>query len=252
MAEVVIGYRLDLAVKLLDTTTGSPVSDEQALFFVDGQRAAFSQRMEGVYIRFGEGSEEKTKQDIELGVHIKGYRTAKKTVGCDILSKQYPTVEIPLIPEHQTNGYSNVAALEGRMDGIEDIEAVSLHAPLAQIASYHHRKQTMKLLYAGNFTEERYALISEGGNAYEAFRIRGRRTGLSLKLDSPLETDCHAKDCIARIVRGCVDENGSYLLCVRQDAFGTAYLVRYSVNGKVQFRQVVFDKPGERRLEAWA
>lgn len=249
MAEAVIGYRLDLAVKLVDTTTGSPVSKKQVLFTIDGQAAALQERMSGVYVKAGKDSDARLKQDMELGVQASGYRAARIKIGSGILSMQYPTVEVPLIPKQKAYGYQNVVTLEGMLDGIEDIEAVSLHAPLAKVVSYNKKKQTMKLLYANALEEEHYALLSKCQNAYEVFRIRNKKDGLSLKLNSPLKADCHTEECITRIVKGCVDKNGRYLLAVRKDAFGTEYLVKYVVKGNVKFRRILFDDLKERRLE---
>ena len=50
MADAQISYKLDLIVRLVDTTTGRMVSQRQVIFKSDGQIVPFLRRDEGVYV----------------------------------------------------------------------------------------------------------------------------------------------------------------------------------------------------------
>ena len=55
MADAQISYKLDLIVRLVDTTTGRMVSQRQVIFKSDGQIVPFLRRDEGVYVLLNHG-----------------------------------------------------------------------------------------------------------------------------------------------------------------------------------------------------
>lgn len=251
MTQDSIHYWLDFAVKLLDTTTGYPVSQESAHFAIDGHTVQLSERLAGVYILCNQEEPAALRQDIELLVAVKGYLEYKARIRHEELPKRCPVFAIPLIPEIPRYGYSDIYTLSGVMEGMEDIEAVSLHAPLAKTVSYNKKKQILRLYDAAALEEERYALLHEEQNFYEPIWIADRKNKLLLTLAEPLKEELQMQNSIARIVKGRVETGGRYLLRVRADAFGTAYLVRYTVNGKDGFRRIVFADSKEREVKSW-
>ena len=233
MADAEIHYQLDLIVRLLDTTTGKRIEQRQVIFKNEDQVLAFLRRDTGLYILLNRG-----RNDMTLDIQVVGYLPARVNVCYDELPKNFPEVEVAMIPEALTSGFVDMLTLEGICEGIESIEAVSLKNPYGAVDTYQERKQTLKLYYTKPLEEASYAVIHEQDQEFERFRIRKRVDKLSVKLAEPLKTACKPEEKIARIVYGRVDQDGRYLLRIQEDGGGTEYLVRYVVNGKESFKRI--------------
>lgn len=233
MADAEIHYKLDLIVRLVDTTTGRKVVQRQVTFKVENQVVPFLRRDEGLYVLLNHG-----RNDMELEVAAVGYLPIKLQIRYEELSKNFPEVEAPLIPEMSTNGFVDMLTLEGECPGLTSIEAVSLKKFCGTVDSYQDRKQTLRLYYTRPLEENSYAVIHEQQQEFEEFHIQKRLDKLSVKLAAPLLTACRPEEKIARIVRGRVDSEGRYLLRILEEGNGTDYLVRYIVNGKTSFKQI--------------
>lgn len=233
MADAEIHYQLDLIVRLLDTTTGKRIEQRQVIFKNEDQVLAFLRRDTGLYILLNRG-----RNDMTLDIQVVGYLPARVNVCYDELPKNFPEVEVAMIPEALTSGFVDMLTLEGICEGLESIEAVSLKNPYGAVDTYQERKQTLKLYYTKPLEEASYAVIHEQDQEFERFRIRKRVDKLSVKLAEPLKTACKPEEKIARIVYGRVDQDGRYLLRIQEDGGGTEYLVRYVVNGKESFKRI--------------
>lgn len=233
MADAEIHYQLDLIVRLLDTTTGKRIEQRQVIFKNEDQVLAFLRRDTGLYILLNRG-----RNDMTLDIQVVGYLPARVNVCYDELPKNFPEVEVAMIPEALTSGFVDMLTLEGICEGLESIEAVSLKNPYGAVDTYQERKQILKLYYTKPLEEASYAVIHEQDQEFERFRIRKRVDKLSVKLAEPLKTACKPEEKIARIVYGRVDQDGRYLLRIQEDGGGTEYLVRYVVNGKESFKRI--------------
>lgn len=233
MSDAEIHYKLDLIVRLVDTTTGKRVEQRQVIFKAEDQVVPFLRREEGLYVLLNRG-----RNDMELEVSAVGYLPVKLAIRYEELSETFPEVEAPMIPVVSTNGFVDMLTLEGHCPGLTSIEAVSLRKPYGVVDSYQERKQILKVYYTRPLEESAYAVIHEQQQEFEEFRIKKRVDKLSIKLASPLMAACKPEEKIARIVRGRVDPNGQYLLRVLEDGSGTEYLVRYVVKGKTSFKRI--------------
>ncbi len=233
MADAEIHYKLDLIVRLMDTTTGKSVRQRQVIFKTAEQVLPFQQRDEGVYVLMNRG-----RNDMVLEISATGYLPIELRVNYQELSETFPEVEAPLIPEISPKGFVEMLTFEGHCPGLTSIAAVSLKKSYGAVASYQEKKQVLKLFYSRELEESSYALIHMEQQEFEEFRIKKRLDKLSVRLDAPLQTVCRPETKIARIVRGMVDADGRYLLRVLEDGGGTEYLVRYVVNGKASFKHV--------------
>ena len=236
-------FRLDLVVRLLDTTTGIPIAQRQIFFSAEGQVLKFFQRGIGVFILMNQG-----RKDMKLTVDAAGYESRTIDICYDALSTKFPEIEVPMIPKVKEYGYNDILTLEGEMPGMESIDAVPWKFPCAVAAKYLAPRRLMKLFSAKSLEERSYALIHEDSMEFEEFLIAGKQDKLTLVLRYPLEGACAPEETITRIVRGNVDPSGKYLLRVQQDGSGTDYLVRYVVDGKAAYKRIVFEHPEERRL----
>lgn len=243
MADVTIQYKLDLAVRLIDTTTGNPVTEKQAIFRTGGEILSLLDRG-GAYILINRG-----RVNMELQVEVRGYLTQSVLVDYEELSKREPLIEIPLIPEMRAYGFNDLVNLEGKMEGIESIEAVQLNNPLAAIGHYVEPKQSLKLFTSKYLGEVYYAII-HNNESFETFSIAKKVDKLILKLKAPLETKVNPEETVTRVIRGKVDNN-RYLLRIRENGKGSEYLVRYVVKGKPLFVRIDLDDPEGRRLPGW-
>ena len=140
MADAEIHYKLDLIVRLVDTTTGKAIGQRQVTFKNEEQVIPFLRRDEGLYILLNRG-----RNDIELVIQVTGYLPAKVQICYAELSENYPEVEVAMIPEVSTNGFIDMLTLTGHCPGMESIVAVSLKKPYGAVDSYLEKKQTLRL-----------------------------------------------------------------------------------------------------------
>lgn len=232
MADAEIRYKLDLIVRLVDTTTGKKVEQRQVTFQSSGQVLLFQQRDEGVYILLNKG-----RNNMLLEISAFGYLPAKVAIRYEDLPESFPEVEVSLIPKISPKGFVEMVTLEGHCPGLTSIAAVSLKKSYGVVAGYQEKKKILKLFYSKPLEENSYAVVHEQLQEFEEFRIKKRLNKLSIGLDEPLYTACKPETKIARIVRGKVESDGRYLLRVLDEGGGTEYLVRYVVNGNVSFKQ---------------
>lgn len=233
MADAEIHYKLDLIVRLVDTTTGRRVTQRQVIFQTAGQVLPFLQRDDGVYILLNHG-----RSDMVLEITATGYLPVRLQVHYEELSANFPEIEAPLIPQINPKGFIEMLTFEGCCPGLSSIEAVSLKKAYATIAGYQEKKQILKLFYEKPLEENAYAVIHMEQQEFEEFQIKKRLDKLSIKLAAPLQTVCRPETRIARIVRGMVEPDGRYLLRMLEDGDETEYLVRYVVKGKASFKRV--------------
>lgn len=243
MADASITYRLDLVVRLLDTTTGQPAAQRQVAFLADGRVITLQERDTGLYILLNQG-----RNDMRFTVQAKGYLETSVDICYAELSERYPEVEIPLIPEQKSYGWQEFVTIEGVMPGITSLAAVPLQNFSAKAASYLEKKKILKFFIAKSMEEKSYALVHMDRMEFEEFRIAKRMNGLSVKLAEPLNESCRPEEPVARIVRGMTEPSGKYLLRIREDSSGMEYLVRCIVDGKTVFKKISLDDPEDWRL----
>ena len=68
MAESWIEYKLDLIVRLVDTTTGELISERQVLFLEEGNVLLLLERGTGTYILLNHGT-----KDTKIELRVTGY-----------------------------------------------------------------------------------------------------------------------------------------------------------------------------------
>lgn len=239
MADAEIHYKLDLVVRLVDTTTGNPIGQRQVTFRKDGQIVPFLLRDEGLYVLLNHG-----REDMNLMIQAAGFLPVRVRVCYEELSENFPEVEAAMIPESGRSGFIDLLTMKGHCPGLESIAAVSLKEVYGAVGSYQERKQILRLYHTKPLKEMSYAVIHEQQQEFEEFRIRKRLDKLSVKLEKPLVTAGRPEEKVARIVRGMVDENGNYLLRMREGGEGAEYLIRSVINGKASFQKLSAESLG--------
>lgn len=245
MADEQIQYQLDLIVRLTDTTTGLPVNEKQVIFREKGKVISLLPRGDGVYIFLNRG-----RQDTVLEIDVIGYEPAKAEVCYEHLDGRYPTVTVHLIPRPVKSGYAEILTLEGMLPGIESIDAVDPNSPQALILDYQEKKGVLRLLEGKTLEEETYALIHTGPpETFEEFGIKKRQDKHILRLTEKLQSGWSPQEKVARIIRGEVRKDGSYLLRVRPAGRSAEFLIRYAAEGTVKFKRMDFYTLEERKLD---
>lgn len=233
MADAEIHYKLDLVVRLVDTTTGKPVGQRQVTFKREEQIIPFLQRDEGLYILLNHG-----REDMNLTIQATGFLPVRMRICYEELSENFPEVEAAMIPEGDRSGFIDMITLKGHCPGLESVAAVPLKEVYGAVGSYQEKRQILRLYHTKPLKELAYAVIHEEQQEFEEFRIKKRLDKLSVKLDKPLVTACRPEEKVVRIVRGMVDEKGNYLLRMQEDGDGAEYLIRFVIKGKAAFKKI--------------
>lgn len=237
MEASVIHHRLDLVLRLVDTTSGNVVEERDVLFWKNKEAARPISKGSGDYI-FLNGS----REDCELEVKAYGYDRSTVSVRYEELDSQIPMKEVYLIPSENTTRGQPVITFSGKLPGLESIQAVALRPTGLNVEGFDERKRIMTLFKANQITMDaiHYGLIHPDRGTYEPFIVVKEVSKASVKVKEPLQEPFTTNFPIGRIIFGRVSEEGDYCLRVRDESNDLRYLVRYVVEGKVKFKEVDF------------
>ena len=233
-----IHHRLDLVLQLIDTTTGTPVEEQDVRFFTEGRQCWPIPRGGGNFVFINTG-----RSDSTLTLKVFGYEDAVVNVQYEKLDQVVPLLQVFLIPSENLAKGERLCSLTGRLQGLEEIEAVSLAQSNICFSDFNERKCLMKLFLAkGRLSMEyvHYGLIGSDRQHYEHFVVAEEVPPDTVKLKEPLAETFPINSQISRVIYGNVSPDGSYLLRVRDNAELLTYLVRYCVNGEIRFQIVDF------------
>ncbi|MDD6038836.1 MAG: hypothetical protein PUD20_08600 [bacterium] len=242
-----IHHRLDLVVQLVDTTTGVTVEEQNVQFFVDDKQCWPISRGGGNFVFINTG-----RRDNTLTIKVSGYEDVTIDVVYDKLDSVMPLKQVFLIPSEKLAKGEHLCSLTGTLQGLEEIEAVSLSKSNLSFSEFNEKKCLLKLFLArGRLSMENvhYGLISENGSHYEHFEVAEELPPNTVKLKEPLKETFTVNSPIARVIFGSVSPDGSYLLRVRDDADNLKYLVCYRINGEERFQIVDFHQCRENELQ---
>lgn len=238
MSGSVISYKLDLLIRLIDTTDGKSVNERSVSFKRDGKDVKPIPKGEGNFIFLNTG-----RDNFELSVSVRGFEDQTVDIDYEKLDGMLPIKEVFLIPSENTLSDKRLISISGTVKGLEAIEAVGLQNLRCYASDYDERKRIVTLYQNGtqiSLEDIYYGLIKQGGESYEAFTVDKLVSNNKLKLRDPLKDEFTANSPIARIVFGNVKKGGEYKLTVRDDASKLSYIVRYIVKGEEKFKKVDF------------
>ncbi len=217
-----IRRRLDLLIRLIDTTTGLAVSSQSVVFKKDGKVLPVRQKGEGNYIFIDIGRE---NSFMELSAY--GYDPQVITLDYETLDPNLPSIDVFLIPSENT---PQVRSLTGKVRGLTSVEAVQLGKPVCSISEFEPKDNRMTLFLPNkrmNMEDGHYGLLHEE-KGYEHFVVKEQRSPVSVILTEPLAEEFAVNSPIAQVVFGHVDEKGNYTLRVLDSAEHPKYLVRFT------------------------
>ncbi len=233
----VIHYKLDLLVRLIDTTTGMTVEERNVMFWRDGKAVRPVPRGSGNYVFLNCG-----REDCTLDIRVYGYDPCQASIRYETLDCKMPMREVFLIPSEDTGRGQPVITFSGRLSGMEAIQAVSLDAPCCTISEFNEKKRIMKLFttHRSGMEDIYYGLIHPDRQDYEPFEVVRQTEDDSVEISRPLKEPFSVNHPIARVIFGRAAPDGSYCIRVRDNSDRLTYLIRYVAAGEVKFKTVDF------------
>jgi hypothetical protein len=238
LEEGVIRCRLDLLLRLVDTTTGLSSDENDARFYLDGNRLSVHFRGEGCYILMDSGRENGL-----MRIEVYGYEPYEVKVDYETLDPILPTIDVFLIPSENNHRGESLITLEGRLSGLSAVETIHPGRPVTSIREFDVKKCTMTVFQPNrrvNLSDTYYGLLNAENNTFEDIVVGEEVGDKKVKLRSPITEDFSPNAPLFRIIYGQVKEDGTYLMKVRDDGKNLNYLVKYIVNGVARYKQIDF------------
>ncbi len=235
----VISSRLDLLVRLIDTTTGAAVEETNVLFMRDEVKIRPESRGPGTYVFINTG-----REDFLMRIKVKGFDEYESKVVYEGLNERIPVFNAFLIPSENAAKGERVLTLSGNLPFLEALEAVNLNRIICHANQYD--KKTKVLGVFGQMGgkvflyDTWYGLLDGTGESFEKIEVVGNETPQSVLLRNPPEMEIQPNTACIRVVFGSVKENGDYVLRIRDDGAELKYLIRYVVKGEARFKTVDF------------
>ena len=235
----VFGSRLDLLVRLIDTTTGAAVEESNVLFLRDGREVRPERKGRGTYIFINSG-----REDFLMRVRVKGFDEYETSVSYEGLDPSIPECNVFLIPSENTSKGEKLLGLSGNLPFLESLEAVNLSRIICFANEYDPKE--LKLGIFGQMGgrvylyDTFYGIPDADRGSYERIEVLDEITPQSVRLRDPLEKELAPNSPLMRVVFGSVKENGDYCIRVRDDGKDVKYLLRYTVGGEERFKTVDF------------
>ena len=243
---LVFTHRLDLALRLVDTTSGSNVSGRGVRISIDGDPVSFGEKQDQVLI-----FQNLEKRTFRLGITSREFEPVQLQVDLDGMKKDLPLLEVHLIPSRQYLGNTEFLTIEGKLDGIQELSAVRLGENACLIREIDPRKRLVKVFNPYHLALDRvqYALVDPDQKRYEPFHILRLVDDQTLKVDRTPEMPFRNYFPITARISGVTRPDGSYCLRVRDEGEEARWLVRWVTQGEVKFREIDFRKTPHPCLE---
>ena len=243
-AFAVIRAKLDLVVRLIDTTTGAAVDERNVLFMRDERQVRPDDKGNGTYVFINTG-----REDFLMRIKVYGYEEYVTRISYESLSPTIPECIAFLMPSENVRKGESLLSLSGNLPFLEALEAVSLSKTLCSANEYDKKKNVLKVFSSAgarvSLDDVYYGLLRPDKLSYEKIEVVGNDAPQSIKLVQPLEEEFTSNLPILRVIFGSVKENGDYLIRVRDDGQEQKYLIRFVVKGEVRFQVVDFREGGE-------
>ncbi|MBQ8912783.1 MAG: hypothetical protein IJ054_01905 [Lachnospiraceae bacterium] len=231
----VIRSRLDLLIRLTDTTTGQAINSQSVEFWKDGKQLLTRPRGDGNYIFVDMG-----RDNSLMKIIAPGYDPQEFLLDYETLDERMPSIDIFLIPSENNE---SVLTLSGKMRGLKQIEAVQLGKPVCSISEFNPKDNKLSLFLPNrqmNLEGGHYGIL-HGEKDYEHFIVKEQTNRTTVRLKEKLNDEVAVGNEIYRIVFGNVDSKGNYILRVRDTADKLRYLVRFQTDDKLKYRVYSFE-----------
>ncbi len=234
--------RLDLLIHLVDTTTGMSVTEMNIHFFFNGKEIRPTPRGDGNYILINQGRENGLMQ-----IRVHGYEPLDVWIDYGQLDERLPVLDAFLIPSEEMRYGQELLTLSGRLKGLISIEAVHLARPLSGLREFDKKKCVMSVYMPNrrmNMVHTYYGLVNAAEGTYEKFIVLNEVGEKKVRIKEPLRGEFPQNAPICRIIFGKVEEDGSYLMRVRNTGKNLKHMVRFIMEDRIGYSIVDFANPG--------
>jgi len=242
VGECVIRVRIDLLIRLIDTTTGSSVNEVNVSFTKDGVQQRSQYKGDGNFIFINTGR-------VNGLMHIKAYGYEEKDVLIDYekLGENTPESDVFLIPSESTVKGEPVISISGKLPSLESVDAINLLRPLCNFAEYNQKKREISVFgyVAGKdvkLDDRYYGMTKMDEKSYDSFVVAQQSGDNKAVLEEPLQSEAKPNQKIYRLLFGDVKDDGSFVFRVRDDATEIRYMLRFVAAGDTYFRVIDFRK----------
>ena len=243
MSEGVIKNRLDLLIRLQDTTNGMCVTERNLTFWFNGKEVRPASRGNGNFILINQGRENGLMQ-----IRVYGFEPFAAMVDYSELDERLPVLDAYLIPSEYMRSGQDLLSVTGKMEGLKRIEAVHLARPLSGLREFNPKKCEMTVYMPNrrmNMVHTHYGLVNLAEQTFEDFMVLAELDDKKVRVKEPLQGQFPQNAPICRLIYGRVEEDGSYLLRVRKTGKNLKHLVRFVTEEGSEFRIIDFNVPDE-------
>lgn len=236
MADATIRHRLDLLLRLIDTTSGAPVFNRDVGILLGG-KPFLPIYKDGCYLFLSIG-----RETVELTVSAAGFEPRRRIVRWEELDEMLPAMELHLIPNRSYRSEEPLFTLEGSLPGIADLTAVKAGDVPCMIREFDERKRILTIFnpHLLQMADTHYAVVNPDEGSYEPFAVTKRLSDSRFELAAPLQKPFSNHFPITRLIFGSAREDGDYLLRVRNSGAGSVWIARYLWDGVERFAAVDF------------
>ncbi|NLV85912.1 MAG: hypothetical protein GX025_01640 [Clostridiales bacterium] len=231
----VITHRLELVLRLTDTTTGRPVAATDVSLFKDNAILHPMEKERGTLIFSGLG-----KESFILELRSRLYEPIKIPIVFPLPDPKLPLLEIHLIPSKDSISPVPCLSLEGLLPEISELNAIRLNDSSCLMREFDPRKKLALIFnpHKLELSRTHYALLDPEALRYERFSIVKKIDNNSIKLDRNLETEIKSNLPICPVVFGHTEKDGSYHLRVRDDSTNADWLISYKIGDEAFFEKL--------------
>ncbi|MBO6147327.1 MAG: hypothetical protein J6O70_07120 [Lachnospiraceae bacterium] len=239
MSASVFGSKLDLLVRLTDTTTGAAVTERNIVFKRDGMPVIPEPRDPGTYIFINTG-----REDFLMRIEVFGYEVYETRVRYEELDVRIPECDVFLMPSESMSKGEKVLSFSGTLPFLKKIEAVCLDRPVCFAKDFNVKtRELTAFVNAGgrvSLNDRYYGMLKADRASYEKIEVETSVTPQSVRLKEVIGEEQISNQPVMRVVFGSVREDGEYMLKVRDSGQSLRYLVRYELEDEVRFSEVDF------------
>lgn len=240
MSASVIRVKIDLVLRLIDTTTGAAASEINVKFIEKGCEVKPLYKGDGTFIFINKGRENTLMQ-----IRAYGYEDIDIAVNYEELDEKAPTCDVFLIPSEKVISGEPVLGISGNLPSLKSIDAVNLMRPVCSLNEFEPKKKLLSVFsfVAGKkitLDDVYYGLASTDEKSYEEFVVTDQSGDNKVVLKDLIQTEIKPNRKIFRLLYGNVKEDGNFIFRIRDDATVLKYLIRFRAGDETYFRVIDF------------
>ena len=243
----VIAHRLDLALALIDTTTGRSVTAGGVILTPEeGLKLDFLDRGNGLYVLIGYN-----RENFHMSVEVRGYEKCDIYVDYGELDERRPIKEVFLIPSESPEDKTGILTLSGRLPGLSELSLIESNKVLARTDAFNERKLLLRVFEKGNRLKQEnspYAVVGADGSSFCRIDVKESTDENTVLLKAAPDAEISRNAPVMRMIFGYVREDGEYRIAIRSSGETNVCMLRYVFDGEEKFIVADFNETDEIEL----